>query len=239
MADVPHGGSPSDTQQSGSARIVLTLDDRPVSVVLASSSPRRHDILHSLGIPFSVVVPDVDERPLPDEAPAEYVTRLAVDKAQAAAAAVPSADAAPGGPDAGGGSNTVWIAADTTVVLDGAIVGKPADPVDASNILSRMQGQRHEVLTGIAVLLDRGDSASTVWASDRSEVTIRPMSSGEVAWYVATGEPLDKAGAYGLQGIGAAFVEKVVGTPTNVIGLPVPLLFGLIDRAGLRWRHTA
>ncbi len=131
------------------------------------------------------------------------------------------------------------IAADTTVVLDGAIVGKPADPVDASNILSRMQGQRHEVLTGIAVLLDRGDSASTVWASDRSEVTIRPMSSGEVAWYVATGEPLDKAGAYGLQGIGAAFVEKVVGTPTNVIGLPVPLLFGLIDRAGLRWRHTA
>jgi len=174
--------------------------NRP-EVVLASGSPRRHDLLRSLGIAFRVVVPDVDESEQPAELPRQYVERIARCKVAAVSA-----------PDA------LVIAADTTVALDGEIIGKPTDRADAARILRALSGRTHTVHTAVACSFDRRTVAAVV----DTDVTFVPLSDDDIAWYVATGEPDDKAGAYGMQGTGNAFVERIDGSPSNVIGLPLP-----------------
>ena len=186
-----------------------------MDIVLASQSPRRRELLERLGLPFRVIVPDIDEhmdRPLP---PAELVAAISGEKARAAQALA--------GPDA------IVIAADTVVALEGAVLGKPAGGADAARMLAALAGRTHFVYTGLTVL--RGKTARTV--SEETAVTFRPLTEGEIAAYVATGEPLDKAGAYGIQGYGALLVEGIRGDYYNVMGLPVCRLGLLLKELGV------
>lgn len=192
-------------------------DSQPI--VLASASPRRRQLLEMLRIPFRVIAPDVDERVQPGEQPERYVTRLARAKAAAVAARVP------------GG---VVLAADTTVVLDGEIFGKPESPSDAVAMLRRLQGRTHEVLTAVAVARDAAVEA----ALDVSRVTFRPLGVETLTEYAATGEPLDKAGAYAVQGLGASLIERVEGDFFGVMGLPLRLALDLLARFGRPYRFT-
>lgn len=169
-------------------------------LVLASSSPRRRAILDGLGLAFDVVSPGVEEIMESEESAAEFVERMAVEKASAAVT-----------------EDHVVLAADTVVLLDGEVLGKPVDAHHAQAMLVRVEGRTHDVLTGVAVVLNGREASAVV----RSTVTMASMTERDIAWYVGTGEPLDKAGSYALQGIGMAFVEGVVGSVTNVIGLPV------------------
>ena len=175
-------------------------------LVLASSSPRRSELLRQAGIPF-VVRPasDVNEAPRPHEAPEDYVRRLAEEKARTVAA----------------GPGEVVLGADTTVVIDGRILGKPADHEDAARMLETLSGRRHEVLTGIC--LRAANRTVTDWAS--TQVWFTELSAEEIAQYVASGEPMDKAGAYAIQGGAAKFVERIDGDYSNVVGLPVALVY--------------
>lgn len=173
--------------------------------MLASQSPRRSEILRQAGIPFIVRVADVDESVLPAESPADYVQRLA----QAKAFAVEAAD-----------TETV-LGADTTVVIDGEILAKPADAADARRMLAQLSGRRHEVLTGICIRRNRQairDCATTA-------VFFAPLTASEIEDYVASGEPMDKAGAYAIQGLASKFVDRIEGDYFNVMGLPVALLY--------------
>jgi septum formation protein len=186
--------------------------------VLASASPRRRELLGQLGLRFTVAAADIDETPHPAEAPEAYVLRLAREKARAVAGRFPGA----------------WVlAADTTVVLGPELLGKPRDEAEARAMLARLSGRTHEVHTGVA-LAGRAEEALVV----RTRVTFRTLSAGEIAWYAGTGEPLDKAGAYAVQGKGGFLVAAVEGSPTNVIGLPLGETLALLERAGvpLPWR---
>lgn len=182
-------------------------------LVLASASPRRARILRDLGVSFRVLVSHEDESLQPGEDGAAAVERLARAKALAVAA----------------GETLPVLAADTEVLCDGHILGKPADEGDAVAMLRLLQGRAHEVVTGVCVV-SRGVARSGV---ERSVVRFAPMSERELAWYAATGEPLDKAGGYHVDGKGALFVETVEGSPSNVAGLPVRLLLRLVREAGL------
>lgn len=187
--------------------------------MLASGSPRRRQLLEMLRIPFTVIVPDVDEHVRPGESPEHYVTRLSRAKAEAVAARAPA---------------EVILAADTTVVLDGVIFGKPESRADAVAMLSRLQGRTHEVMTAVAVMRD-GELAQ---AFDVSRVTFRAVDEATLAAYVATGEPLDKAGAYAIQGLGAPLIERVDGDFFGVMGLPLRLALDLLARFGRPYRFT-
>ncbi len=171
-------------------------------ILLASSSPRRVNLLEQMGLTFDVMSPDVDESLMPDEAPHAYVERLSRSKAAAGLAH---------------GSNQVVIAADTIVTLDDAILGKPSGPDDGKQMLLALAGRAHRVLTGLTVATQQ-EAKSQVVASN---VWFRAISEQEAAAYWQTGEPSDKAGSYGLQGIGSIFVQRVEGSPSAVIGLPV------------------
>jgi septum formation protein len=192
-------------------------DDRPI--VLASGSPRRRQLLEMLRIPFRIVPPDVDEHVLAGEAPDVYVTRLSRAKAEAVAPRAPG---------------EVVLAADTTVVLDGAIFEKPASPAHAVEMLWRLQGRTHEVMTAVAVAQD----GRLEQALDVSRVTFRPADRDTLEAYVATGEPLDKAGAYAIQGLGAPLIERVEGDFFGVMGLPLRLALDLLGRFGRPYRFT-
>lgn len=199
-------------------------DDRSLllnpTLVLASGSPRRRDLLAALGLDFTVRPADLDETPRPGEPPPEYVARLAREKARA--------DARP---------NEIVLAADTTVVLDGEVLGKPQDEAEARAMLTRLAGRGHTVLSGVA-LYDSNADREGVFV-DRTTVEITPLSPAEIAWYVATGEPMDKAGAYAAQGLGSLFVARVDGNFYNVVGLPVPAVYRLFAELGhdlLRFR---
>ena len=183
-------------------------------LVLASGSPRRKELLEILGLDFEVEPADIDESRRPDEAPGVYVERMAREKAAAVAA--------PG---------RLVIAGDTAVVHEGRVIGKPSHPEEARSMLRRLQGDKHEVFTGVAAgSWDEGpDLHSRV---DSAEVTFMPMTDDEIADYVASGEPMGKAGAYALQGRGGRFIEGVRGSPFTVIGLPIHLVSGLISHAG-------
>jgi septum formation protein len=182
-------------------------------LVLASASPRRAHILSTLGVSFRVEVSHEDESLRPGEDGAAAVERLA----RAKALAVAGREALP------------VLAADTEVLCDGHILGKPADERDAVAMLHRLAGRAHEVVTGVCVV-SGGVARSGV---ERSVVRFAPMSEEEVAWYAATGEPLDKAGGYHVDGKGALFIETVEGSPSNVAGLPVRLLLRLVREADL------
>jgi septum formation protein len=181
-------------------------------LVLASQSPRRSEILRQAGIPFTVRPVEVDETPLEAESPRAYVERLALAKALAA----------PAGP-----RDTV-LAADTTVTIDGALLGKPADAPDARRMLELLSGRRHEVLTGIC--LRKGDSLICDCAS--TAVWFHALSDEEIEKYVASGEPDGKAGAYAIQGLASKFVERIEGCYFNVMGLPVALVYRHLTRLG-------
>ncbi|MFP5286659.1 MAG: Maf family protein [Thermoanaerobaculia bacterium] len=180
-------------------------------LVLASGSPRRRELLEGLGVRFTVRPVDLDESPLPGESPRDYVHRLAFEKAAAQS-----------------GPGELVLAADTTVVVDGEILGKPLDDEDARRMLRRLSGREHSVLTGIALRGPHGEAAEV----DETLVRFAPLSEAEIDWYVATGEPRDKAGAYAIQGLGSLFVESVVGSWSNVVDLPVPRTYRLFARLG-------
>ena len=182
-------------------------------VVLASASPRRRELLGRLGVEPVVVPADVDEEPRPGEPAAVLVGRLAAAKARAVAAA----------------SDDLVVAADTVVVIDGEVCNKPLDDADAARMLRRLSGRRHEVITGVHVRFREREAASAV----RTEVEFRALGDDEIAAYVATGEPADKAGAYAIQGGAGAFAVAVRGSDTNVIGLPLAELVALAAQVGV------
>lgn len=187
-------------------------------LVLASASPRRRELLASLGLAFTVRPAAIDESPLAGEAPDVYVERLAVAKARA--------EGAPG---------ELVLAADTVVALDGELLGKPAGPGEAQAMLARLAGRRHEVFTGVALRDPDGERLERT--VERTSVDIAPLSAERIAWYVDTGEPLDKAGAYAIQGFGALFVTHIEGNYTNVVGLPLPAVRDLFTRLGHKLRR--
>ncbi len=183
-------------------------------LVLASDSPRRKRLLETLQLEFDVRPTDIDETRLPGEGPAAYVERVARAKAEA-----------------GAGEGVIVIAADTTVVHEGKILGKPGHPEEARSMLRRLEGDVHEVFTGLAVGSWEGEARIRALV-DVAEVEFLPMTDEEIADYVETGEPMDKAGAYALQGLGGIFVKRVNGSPFTVIGLPIHLLSRLMAAAG-------
>lgn len=188
-----------------------------ISLVLASGSPRRRTVLAALGLDFDVRPPDLAEVLRAGESASAAARRLAEDKAAAVEA----------GPD------ELVLAADTIVALDGTLLGKPDHPDEAAEMLARLAGRAHTVVTGIA--LRRADDRWSTVA--RTRVTFRPLDGAEIESYVATGEPLDKAGAYGIQGYGAALVERIDGDFYNVMGLPIPALLELLGEAGYRYEY--
>jgi septum formation protein len=181
--------------------------------VLASRSPRRAELLKAAGYTFSVRATDIDETPFPGEAPGDYVLRTAEEKARAVVAL----------------EDEIVLAADTSVVLGTEIMGKPRDAADAARMLRALSGQKHEVLTGVC--LKRGDrvardiAATAVWFAE--------LSQDEIEWYVASREPMDKAGAYGIQGLASRFVDRIDGSYTSVVGLPVALVYRHLREFGL------
>lgn len=185
-------------------------------VILASSSPRRRDLLSMIGIPHEVMPADIDERARPGEPPRALAQRLACEKAQTLAAR--AADA-------------VVIAADTIVVVDGEVLGKPADATDAARMLRQLSARTHTVLTGVAVARE-GRMQSGVEAVD---VTFRALDEERISTYIATGEPMDKAGAYGIQGYGAVLVKRIDGDFFAVMGLSLGLMVELLARLGVHY----
>lgn len=173
-------------------------------IILASASPRRAELLESAGIRFTVVPGHIDETPLPGEQPVDHVLRLAREK---------------GAEVAGREDGRFFIGADTIVLCDGEIMGKPRDNGDARRMLVKLSGRTHQVITGFAVL-DR-ETGRTVARSVSTDVTFKTLDDGEIDAYVATGCPLDKAGAYAIQGGAAYMVERISGSYTNVVGLPL------------------
>jgi septum formation protein len=189
--------------------------DHPIPLlILGSSSPRRAEILGSLGIPFVADPAQVAEEVLPGETGPRAASRLAAEKAALVARRRPEC----------------WVlAADTLVLLDGRILGKPRDDADARRMLRWLSGRRHRVVT--AVRLRRGqDPGHEIVVT--SGVRIAPLSAGEIRWYVATGEPRDKAGAYAVQGLGSRFIESVSGSYSNVMGLPARAVYLLLRDSG-------
>ena len=182
------------------------------TIILASASPRRTELMALAGIEFSVVPADICEDVLPGEAPADHVIRLSREKADAVAMKT---------------DGRFFIGADTIVVLDGAILGKPVDATDAKRMLSGLSGRDHEVITGFTVF----DKVSAVHISRSvcTEVTFKKLEEKEIAAYIATGCPMDKAGAYAIQGGAVHFVRSINGSYTNVIGLPMTELYEVLQ----------
>jgi septum formation protein len=192
----------------------MTLSPR---VVLASSSPRRRELLALIGIAHEVRPADIDESALPDETAEAHCERLAREKALALAA--------------GAGDGALVIGSDTIVVVDGRILGKPRDEQDAMRMLRLLSGRSHVVLTAVAVVR-HGRVESGV---ERVSVTFRSLDDSEIAAYIATREPMDKAGAYGIQGFGATMVERIDGDYFAVMGLALTRLVRLMARVGIRY----
>jgi septum formation protein len=177
-------------------------------IVLASASPRRAEILRTVGWPFEALPVDIDEARREAENAVDYVQRLAREKADAAASRA---------------TVSIIIAADTTVTIDDHILEKPADESDATRMLQLLNNRWHRVLTGIAII--NHATSRTIVAREETEVKFAPMSDEEIDWYVKTGEPMDKAGAYAIQGLGARFIEEIRGDYFNVVGLPIRLVY--------------
>lgn len=187
-----------------------------MTFILASSSPRRRELLASLQVPFEVIPSHVPEVHEPHESPADYVGRLSRDKAGAIAREHPDR----------------WIiAADTTVTLDGVLLEKPVDEADARRMLATLSARTHLVYTGVTLQHEAKGYRDT--RVTETAVRMLPLPEDDIAWYVATGEPMDKAGAYAAQGYGGMFIESINGSFTNVVGLPLATLFLMLREAGL------
>jgi septum formation protein len=191
------------------------MPDTETRIILASSSPRRAELLATIGAEFEVVPSRVDEWPHSDEALADYITRLARAKAMNVAA---------------GCRSGLVIAADTIVVVDGEVLGKPRDASDARRMLSLLSSRWHEVMTALALYDVAGQGEVT--GCSTTSVRFSSLSDEEIDWYIASGEPFDKAGAYGIQGRASIFVEEIAGNYHNVMGLPLPLLHRLMKQLG-------
>lgn len=189
-------------------------------IVLASASPRRRHLLEMLGIAHEVLPSDVDETRLPGEVPEAMAVRLAAAKALAVLAQRP---------------DHLVLAADTVVTIDDHVLGKPDDPSDAARMLAMLSGRSHRVITAVAVALPGGEIRERY---DATHVWFRELSPETIAAYVATGEPMDKAGSYGVQGYGAVLVERVDGDFFSVMGLPLRLVVELLEEVGQPYRFT-
>jgi len=193
------------------------MNDQMPQIVLASASPRRKELLERVGVRCSVAPSHIPEDPLPDESPREHVLRLARAKAQEVAGQTAVA-------------GRWFIGSDTVVVRDAAILGKPADSAEAEAMLASLSGRSHQVLTAFAVH-DR-ETGATVSEVVETEVRFKELTVQEIRGYIATGEPFDKAGAYGIQGIGAFLVLSICGSYTNVVGLPLCEVIAVLEGLG-------
>lgn len=185
--------------------------------ILASSSPRRSDLLAQIGLRFEVVPSQFDESQVDASDPAELVRSLAREKAGAVAAAVEG--------------EALVLGADTIVLLNGEVLGKPRDKDEACSMLARLAGCTHRVLTGVAVI--RKPDGPVLVQHEETHVTMRALTPGQIDAYVASGEPMDKAGAYAVQGLGSVLVERIQGDYFNVVGLPLPRLARMLESLGL------
>jgi len=185
-------------------------------IVLASSSPRRISLLKMLGVTFEPVPASIIEEKREGEEPADFARRIAKEKAFQVAERVKA---------------EFVIAADTVVVIDGEVLGKPKDENEARRMLEKLSGRTHKVITAVA--LYKKESGELLLDHKETLVRFTVLSKAEIDWYIKTGEPMDKAGAYGIQGLGSLFIERIDGCYTNVVGLPLPLLYQLAKRAGL------
>lgn len=197
----------------------LSRTSAPPRLVLASASPRRRELLTRARIAFEARAAALDESPAADEGPRALVARLAREKAQAVAAALPATPP------------RVVLGADTVVVVEGDVLGKPSSPEHAVVLLGRLVGRAHEVFTGVALVAAGGGLVGATEVMSR--VVMRPANEEEIRRYVATGEPLDKAGAYAAQGAGRRFIRAIEGSESNVIGLPMDETLALLARAGV------
>lgn len=197
--------SPSEDRDLSIQQTMIQLP----TLLLASSSPRRSEILRMVGWPFEVAAFEVDESLKRDESPAAYVERLALAKAYAAWVHHPT---------------RLVLAADTTVVVDETILAKPSDVNEASRMLQQLQGRWHQVLTGVALVHNGAQKV----AHEVTDVRFATMSNAELDWYASSGEPMDKAGAYAIQGQGARFIKEIKGDYFNVMGLPLRLVYELV-----------
>jgi septum formation protein len=188
------------------------------TLYLASGSPRRRELLAQIGVPFQALSAAIDETPQPNELPATYVARLALGKAQAGHGCLPA-----------GSAGAVVLGADTAVVVAGRILGKPQDQVEAVAMLALLSGREHEVLTAVALY----DGQRSEVVNVVTQVRFRTISASEAAAYWASGEPADKAGGYGIQGLGAVFVEGLQGSYSAVVGLPLCETAALLGRFGI------
>ena len=191
---------------------------RKKKVILASGSPRRKELFDLTGIKYQVISPTAEEKPLPEETPREYATRVALEKALSVAVNYP---------------DDVVLGCDTVVVLNGkTILGKPRSKKDAKEMLARLAGKEHTVLSGVAAVWHRKSKQRVITVESR--VRFKQLEDWEINWYLESWEPMDKAGAYALQGRGAVFVEGIVGSYTNVIGLPLMETVMLLRFFGVR-----
>ena len=180
-------------------------------IILASRSPRRAELLTAAGIAYEILAADIDETPHPNETPAAYVERLAIAKARAVLALRPGARV---------------LGADTTVTIDGEILGKPIDAGDAARMLRKLSGRPHEVCTGVAVVSGAGVRSDV----ETTRVWFDAMTDEDISWYVGTGEPMDRAGAYAIQGLASRFIPRIEGSYSNVVGLPVARVSSILMR---------
>ena len=194
-------------------------------LVLASASPRRAELLRAAGFAFETCPVDVDEGARAGEAAASYVRRLAAEKSALAAMAVQG----PAGVEEDAREGVVVLGADTAVVVDGEILGKPRDNSDAAAMLRRLSGRRHDVMTGVSVRT----CADEVGRVETTAVSFAPLRPDEIAWYVASGEGRDKAGAYAIQGLASRFVSRIEGSYSNVVGLPLACVYELLKELGV------
>jgi septum formation protein len=186
-------------------------------IVLASASPRRQELLRNAGIPFTVQPADINETPRAGEFPRDYAVRLAREKALAVFESRPQ---------------SYVLGADTIVVVDDAILGKPRDADDAARMLRMLSGRTHEVITGVCLVTSVAGKAEALTASEITLVTMCGLSEPEVRDYIATGEPMDKAGAYAIQGIASRWIPRIEGDYSNVVGLPVALVYRMLRAQG-------
>ncbi len=188
-----------------------------VTLYLASASPRRREILDQLGLVYQLLPQDIDESRLSGESPEDYVCRLAKAKAQAALSSLREA------------GQCVCLGSDTTVVCEGEIFEKPQDEADARRILKFLSGRTHEVLTAVALVSEENSEVRL----SRSQVSFRPLLDAEITQYCLTGEPADKAGAYGIQGLGAMFIKEIKGSYSSIMGLPIQETVELLSAVGI------